>query len=103
MATMTIKEIAEALANRDETPFNIILTPETVSALMWYAAGQAVTRYGNRVSKHLKGQRLRAEACRYRNMAAGILGKTDYPDVLRAPEYGDDSEFGSWDFEVETV
>ena len=100
MKTMTTKEIAEAIANRDTTPINFIITPEIASALMWYAEGQAITKFGNKVTEHLKGQRLRAESCRYHNMAAEIIGTTDYPDVIRAAEYGQHHEIGAWDFEI---
>ncbi|MDY0270572.1 hypothetical protein [Trichloromonas sp.] len=98
---MTIKQVADSLANRHENPINIKFTPEIVSALMWYAEGKAVSAYASRVSEHLKGQRLRAEACRYRKMALEILGKTQYQDIIYAPEFGQHVEIGAWDFDID--
>lgn len=98
--TLTAKEIYEKILDSRGEDLGFTLTPGMAAAAIWYAEGRAITAYGDKVSAHLQSQRKRAEKCRYRHMAAQILGKTEYPDVIYHPSYGQHEEIGTWDFEI---
>ena len=100
MTKITAKQAWDKIKENRGEELGFVITPGMVSAIVWMTQADTATQYGDRVSKHLKGQRLCAESCRYHEMAKKILGPTDYPDVLRHPDYGMTNEFASWDFEI---
>jgi hypothetical protein len=98
---MTIKDLIDTAHKMYDTEADNAYY-DTIRSVAWYAESKGVTATADRYTQHLAEQQQRADTCRYRHMAATVLGNPS-TGYIYMPGYGELAEIGSWDVPSQEV